>query len=247
MKYEDTIIIIPARYNSTRLPGKSLADINGKPMVVRVMNIAKSLDICDVLVATESQNVVDVVKQYSGECILTDDTLQSGTDRIYQALQKTNRDGKYKYIINLQGDMPNVDKQVIIDVIEMLHSDKNVKMATAISKIEDKTWIDLPQVVKAVICYNEKENCHRCLYFTRAGCPTGIGDKYAHLGIYGYTAETLEKFISLPQSLLEKSEKLEQLRALENGIDIYACIVKNFPISVDVKEDLEKARQVIKD
>lgn len=247
MKYEDTIIIIPARYHSTRLPGKSLADINGKPMVVRVMDIAKSLDICDVLVATESQNVVDVVEKFGGKCILTDDNLNSGTDRIYQALQKTNKNNKYKYIVNLQGDMPNVDKQVIIDVVEMLHKNQNVKIATAIAKIEDKTWIDLPQVVKAVVCYNEKENCHKCLYFTRAGCPTGDGDKYAHLGIYGYTADALEKFVSIQQSLLEKSEKLEQLRALENGIDIYACVVKNFPISVDVKEDLEKARKLIKD
>ena len=246
MKYDDTIIIIPARFGSTRLPGKSLADINGKPMVVRVVEIAKSLDVCDVLVATESQKVVDVVNDFGYDCILTDDNLQSGTDRIYQALNKTGRQNKYEYVINLQGDMPNIDKKIILDVIEMLHQNDKIQIATAISKIEDKTWIDLPQVVKAVIAFNPNQNCHRCLYFTRAGCPTGTGDKYAHLGIYGYRYDALKKFVSLPQSLLEKSEKLEQLRALENGIDIYACVVKNFPISVDVAEDLEKARRMIK-
>ena len=110
MKYNDTIIVIPARFNSTRLPGKSLADINGLPMVVRVMKIATQLNLCDVIVATESQNVVNVVEQYNGEVVLTDDNLQSGTDRVFQALKKTSRN--YQYIINLQGDMPNIDGDI---------------------------------------------------------------------------------------------------------------------------------------
>ena len=244
MKYDDTIIVIPARFGSTRLPGKSLKDINGLPMVVRVMNIAKSLDICDVIVATEDQKVVDVVEKYNGEAVLTDNTLQSGTDRIYQALKKTNR--TYKYIINVQGDMPNIDGKIIKEIIQLLHTNDTIEIATAIYKITDNSWRQKPQCVQAVIAYNEKQNCHKCLYFSRSDVPNGSGDAYAHLGIYGYTKDSLEKFVSLPVSRLEKSEKLEQLRALENNMSISAIIVDSFPISVDVEEDLELARKLIK-
>lgn len=244
MKYDDTIIVIPARFGSTRLPGKSLKDINGLPMVVRVMNIAKSLDICDVIVATEDQKVVDVVEKYNGEAVLTDNTLQSGTDRIYQALKKTNR--TYKYIINVQGDMPNIDGKIIKEIVQLLHTNDTIEIATAIYKITDNSWRQKPQCVQAVIAYNEKQNCHKCLYFSRSDVPNGSGDAYAHLGIYGYTKDSLEKFVSLPVSRLEKSEKLEQLRALENNMSIYAIIVDSFPISVDVEEDLELARKLIK-
>ena len=245
MKYEDTIIVIPSRFGSTRLPGKALADINGTPMVVRVMNIAKKAGLCDVLVATEDQRIVDVVNQNGGQGILTDDTLQSGTDRVYQALQRSGKD--YKYILNLQGDMPNVDPQVIIDVIELLHQNPEVEMATAVSKIEEQSMRQLPQVVQVALAVNNNKNCHNCLYFSRSDIPNGPGDAYAHLGIYGYTKETLEKFVKLPVSRLEKSERLEQLRALENGIKIHACIVNSFPVSVDTPMDLEKARKIIKD
>ena len=244
MKYDDTIIVIPARFGSTRLPGKSLKDINGLPMVVRVMNIAKSLDICDVIVATEDQKVVDVVEKYNGEAVLTDNTLQSGTDRIYQALKKTNR--TYKYIINVQGDMPNIDGKIIKEIVQLLHTNDTIEIATAIYKITDNSWRQKPQCVQAVIAYNEKQNCHKCLYFSRSDVPNGSGDAYAHLGIYGYTKDSLEKFVSLPVSRLEKSEKLEQLRALENNMSISAIIVDSFPISVDVEEDLELARKLIK-
>ena len=204
MKYDDTIIVIPARFGSTRLPGKSLKDINGLPMVVRVMNIAKSLDICDVIVATEDQKVVDVVEKYNGEAVLTDNTLQSGTDRIYQALKKTNR--TYKYIINVQGDMPNIDGKIIKEIIQLLHTNDTIEIATAIYKITDNSWRQKPQCVQAVIAYNEKQNCHKCLYFSRSDVPNGSGDAYAHLGIYGYTKDSLEKFVSLPVSRLEKSQ-----------------------------------------
>ena len=248
MKYEDTIIVIPARFGSTRLPGKALADINGKPMVVRVMDIAKTAGLCEVLVATEAQQIVDVVSAAGGEAILTDDNLQSGTDRVHQALGKYKaRTGKeYKYVINLQGDMPNVGPQVIIAVIELLHANPDVQIATAIAEITDQSWRELPQVVKAVIAYNDNQNCHRALYFSRSNVPHGEGKAYAHLGIYGYKKEALEQFVNLPVSKLEKSEKLEQLRALENGMKIYCALVEKFPISVDVQSDLDKARKEIK-
>ena len=245
MSYKDTIIAIPARFGSTRLPGKSLADINGLPMVVRVMNIAKQANICDVIVATESQKVVDVVQSFGGEAILTDENLQSGTDRVFQAIQKTNRN--YDYIINLQGDMPNIDGEIIKTIADMLHKRNDIDIATAIYKIKDPSWREKNQCVKAVIAHNEDENCHKCLYFSRSNIPHGAGDAFAHLGIYGYTRKSLEKFVSLPVSPLEKSEKLEQLRALENGMSIYATIVNSFPISVDIAEDLEMARKFIKD
>lgn len=245
MSYKDTIIVIPARFSSTRLPGKSLADINGVPMVVRVMNIAKKANICDVMVTTESQKVVDVVKSFGGEAVLTDENLQSGTDRVFQAMQKTNRN--YDYIINLQGDMPNIDSKIIETIADILHKRNDIDIATAVYKIQDQSWRQKNQCVKAVIAYNDADNCHRCLYFSRSDVPHGTGDAFAHLGIYGYKKESLQKFVNLPVSPLEKSEKLEQLRALENGMSIYATIVDSFPISVDVAEDLEMARKFIKD
>ena len=236
-------IVIPARFSSTRLPGKSLADINGLPMVVRVMNIAKRIGKYDVIVATEDKRVVDAVEKYNGVAVLTDNTLQSGTDRVYQAINKIGKD--YDYIINLQGDMPNVKEYVINNVIDILQNNK-IDIATAIYKIQDNTWREKKQVVKAVISYNETLNFHKCLYFSRSNVPYGEGDCYAHLGIYGYTRKKKKKFVSLKQSLLEKSEKLEQLRALENGMSIYATIVKDFPISVDIQEDLDLARKTIR-
>ena len=245
MSYNDTIIVIPARFGSTRLPGKSLADINGLPMVARVMNIAKKANICDVIVATENQKVVDVVQSFGGEAILTDKNLQSGTDRVFQAIQKTNRN--YDFIINLQGDMPNIDGEIIKTIADMLHERNDIDIATAIYKIQDPSWREKNQCVKAVIAYDNHENCHRCLYFSRANVPHGTGDAFAHLGIYGYTKESLKKFVNLPVSPLEKSEKLEQLRALEHEMSIYATIVDSFPISVDVAEDLEIARKFVKD
>ena len=243
MKYSDTAIIIPARYGSTRLRGKSLMDINGKPMVVRVMDIAKNSGLCDVIVATENQDVVDVVEKFGWIAILTDDSLPSGTDRVYQALEKSGK--KYDYVINLQGDMPNIDAKVIEDVCEAVH--KNVAdIITAVYKIEDNSWREKKQCVKAVISNTNSDDIHKCLYFSRSNVPYGDGDAFAHLGIYGYTFESLKKFISLQPSPLEKSEKLEQLRVLENGLTISAIISKTFPISVDVAEDLEEARRVIK-
>lgn len=244
MRYNDTIIVIPARFGSTRLPGKSLLDINGLPMVIRVMNIAQQLNICEVLVATESEKVAEIVKQYGGTAILTDKNLQSGTDRVFQALN--NVPNKYDYIINLQGDMPNIDGAIILQIADILHENKNTDIITAIYKIVDQSWRQKPQCVKAVISYNENINLHKCLYFSRSDVPNGSEDAFAHLGIYGYTQKSLERFVSLSPSRLEKSEKLEQLRALENDMSIYATIVKHFPISVDVMEDLQEARKIIK-
>lgn len=244
MKFDDTIIVIPARFNSTRLPGKSLADINGLPMVVRVMKIAEKLNLCDVVVATEDKRVVETILKNGGKAILTSADLQSGTDRVYQAIQNIGKD--YKYVINLQGDMPNIDGEIIKKIILLLHSEKNIDILTAVYKITDVSWRNKPQCVKAVIAYDEMKNYHRCIYFSRSDVPNGSGDAYAHLGIYGYTSESLKKFISLPVSILERSEKLEQLRAIENMINIHTIIVDNFPISVDTQDDLEMARKFIK-
>ena len=142
--------------------------------------------------------------------------------------------------------MPNIDGKIIEEIIKILHKNSYIDIATAVYKITDNSWRTKPQCVKAVLSYNEQQNCHKCLYFSRANIPSGDGDAYAHLGIYGYKKESLEKFVNYPVSRLEKSEKLEQLRALENNMSIYATIVNSFPISVDVEEDLELARKLIK-
>ena len=244
MKYDDTIIVIPARYGSTRLPGKSIADINGIPMVARVMNIAKNINLCNVIVATEDKSVIQIVEKFDGKALLTSNDLKSGTDRVFQALQKLNRE--YKYIVNLQGDMPNIKGEIIKKVIDLLHDNNDADIITAVCKTQNQDLLKKPQCVKAVLAYNQNKDFHKCLYFSRSIVPYNCTDGYIHIGIYGYKQESLKKFVSLPQSNLEKIEKLEQLRALENNMHIYTFITDNLPIGVDTKEDLDLARQIIK-
>ncbi len=254
MKYSDTVIIIPSRYCSTRLEGKPLVDINGTPMIVRVMNIATSLKLCDVYVATDDDRIANTVKNNNGNVVLTDSNLHSGTDRVFQALNKIEKKTKQKFdfIVNLQGDMPNIDGIIIKDIIKTLHKKQskqqkiNRNIITAVYKIVNQSWRKKPQCVKAIIAHNNKENYHRCLYFSRSDIPSGSGNAYAHLGIYGYTRDSLCKFVKLSASPLEESERLEQLRALENNLEINAVVVDSFPVSVDTKEDLKDARELIK-
>lgn len=236
----DTLILIPARMASTRLPGKPLADIVGKPMIVRVWECALAAGIGRPIVATDSAEVLAAVEAHGGEAVMTREDHQSGSDRIWEAVTKIDPQGNAEFIINVQGDLPTIEGKTIAESIAPLH-ESDADIATLAMEITDETERTNPNVPK-VIGTPIGENRLRALYFTRATAPYGDGPLYHHIGLYAYRRTALEKFVSLPPSPLEMREKLEQLRALEAGMRIDVALVDAAPIGVDTPEDLEKAR-----
>lgn len=199
-------------------------------MVVCVAEQAAKSNAGDVFVACCEQEVADVVSSYGFKAILTDPKLPTGSDRIYQASKQIGSD--YQIIVNLQGDVPLIDPKSIKIAIDTLVA-SNCDIATLAAPINKEEEKQNPNVVKAIIALDGK-----ALYFTRA-TPYGSGPCYHHIGIYAYKKAALDKFVNLPQSPLEKRESLEQLRALENGLNIAVGIVDDFPHGVDSPEDLE--------
>ncbi len=238
-----TIIIIPARMASTRLPNKPLADINGTPMIIHVLNNAKKANIGRVVVATDSLEIMKIVQNNGGEAIMTPNNLISGTLRVGNALEQIPE--KYDFIINLQGDMPNIQSDVLHLINDNIKS-SDADIVTAVYEL-DKNNKDIQKnnVVKAVLSKNQYANFHKTLYFSRSVVPFNADVYYSHIGIYGFKYDSLQKFLNSSTSLLENYESLEQLRALENNMSIYSCISKYLPISVDVPEDLENARKIM--
>jgi 3-deoxy-manno-octulosonate cytidylyltransferase (CMP-KDO synthetase) len=234
------LIIIPARMGSTRLPNKPLADINGQPMIVHVLNKAK-LTGYDVLVACSEKEVFDVVTDNGGLAIMTDPDLPSGTDRIFQAYEKSGKD--HELIINLQGDLPLIDAELIKELASFAEN-SNFDIITSVAEIKDEAEINNPNVVKPVISWNDK-NTGKALYFSRATIPHGEGMLYHHVGIYIYRSGSLKKFVQFKPSPLEKREKLEQLRALENNMNIGVMLTDKVPLGVDTEQDLEKVRKIL--
>ena len=239
----ETIILIPARLASTRLPNKPLADIHGLPMIVHVVHRAKESGCGRVIVAAGEMETVDAVTQAGGEAILTPADLPSGTDRIHHVLQAIDPEKKYKIIINVQGDLPTLDPKLISAAVNALG---DADMSTLLAEITDESERTNPNVVKAVFSPSLAQKNHgRALYFSRATVPDGPGPHYHHIGLYVYRRDALERFVTLPPSTLELRERLEQLRALEAGFAINAAIVDTVPLGVDTPEDLEKARLVL--
>ncbi|MGD9638045.1 MAG: 3-deoxy-manno-octulosonate cytidylyltransferase [Alphaproteobacteria bacterium] len=245
IKRYNPIIIIPARMAATRLPGKPLAKIAGKEMILHVINRAKEAKIGKVLVACGEEEIANVVNKEGETAILTDPNLPSGSDRIFAALETFDKEGKHKIIVNVQGDLPTIDPQMIRDSLLPLE-DEEVDIATLVAKTTTPEENASPNVVKAVTAFAEGKRVARALYFTRTTAPYGEGDIFHHIGLYAYRRASLAKFISLPQGILEKREKLEQLRALENGMRIDATLVNKAPFGVDTKEDLDRAEIMIK-
>lgn len=235
------IIVIPARMAATRLPGKPLADIGGVPMIVRVMRQAEAANVGPVIVAAGDAEIAEVVTAAGGRAVLTDPDLASGTDRVFEALQEIDPEGKYDVAINLQGDMPFIDPAHIRFLAGKFEEQPGLEMATLIAAADPKDY-DNPDVVKAIVSLARDADFGRCLYFTRSTL-YGEGPVWKHVGIYGYTRQALEHFTVAPTTPLERREKLEQLRAMELGVEIWAAIVDSTPISVDSPADLEVARQ----
>ncbi|MBL4839566.1 MAG: 3-deoxy-manno-octulosonate cytidylyltransferase [Rhodospirillales bacterium] len=237
------VVVIPARMASTRLPNKPLADIHGEPMIVHVWRRATEAGIGPVIVACAEKEIADAVTAAGGIAVLTDPDLPSGSDRVHQALQSFDPDGKYDAVVNVQGDLPTIDAADIRAVFEPL-VDPNVDIATLAAEITRQEERTNPNVVKAVAAFGA-DRVARALYFTRATAPYGDGPLYHHIGLYTYRRAALDRFVSLPPAELEKREKLEQLRALENGMVIAVALVSGVPLGVDTPEDLERARLVL--
>jgi 3-deoxy-manno-octulosonate cytidylyltransferase (CMP-KDO synthetase) len=235
------IVIIPARMAATRLPGKPLADIEGVAMIVRVLRCAEAAGAGAVAVAAGDPEIVEAVRAAGGTAVLTDPALPSGSDRILAALAQLDPDQKYDAVINLQGDMPFVEPRVLAACIDLLASEPACDIATVVAPEDSAADRSNPDVVKAVLALKPGQNHGHALYFTRS---TLYGDApiWRHIGIYGYRRSALERFNAAPPSPLEQREKLEQLRALEMGLSIWAAVIDKPPISVDTAADLEKAR-----
>ncbi|WP_426240536.1 3-deoxy-manno-octulosonate cytidylyltransferase [Pararhizobium sp. DWP1-1-3] len=240
---DKTLILIPARMASTRLPGKPLADICGLPMIVQVALRAREAQAGRIVVAVDHQDTFDAVTAAGFEAVMTRVDHQSGSDRIYEALLKSDPQRKAEIIINVQGDLPTIDPETIRAALRPLEN-PDVDIATLTVEIEEETEKTNPNVPK-VIGSPLSETRLKALYFTRTTAPYGNGPLYHHIGLYAYRRAALEKFVSLPPSVLEKRESLEQLRALEAGMRIDVEIVKSVPVGVDTPADLEKARRFL--
>lgn len=236
--------IIPARFASSRFPGKPLADIGGKSMIQRVYEQAqKAKSLSKVVVATDDSRIFDHIIGFGGEAYMTAENHPSGTDRCFEALQKAGGSSKYDYIINIQGDEPFIDPETVEQMAKLL--DFKTEIATAVKKINDYETLFDPNVVKAVLTMRKQ-----CLYFSRQTVPYVRGhepetwlehaDFYKHIGLYAYRNDVLEQISHLPPSPLENTEKLEQLRWLGYGYKIYATITNYESIGIDTPEDLEK-------
>ncbi|MBB4401064.1 MULTISPECIES: 3-deoxy-manno-octulosonate cytidylyltransferase [Rhizobium/Agrobacterium group] len=241
--FEKAVVLIPARMASTRLPGKPLADIGGKPMIVQVALRAREAGAERIVVAVDDEQVFLAVKNAGFDVMMTRDDHQSGSDRIFEALQKADPYGKAEYVINVQGDLPTIEAETIRASLRPLEN-AAVDIATLTVEITDDEEKTNPNVVK-VVGSPLSESRLRALYFTRTTAPYGDGPLYHHIGLYTYRRAALETFVSLPPSPLEKRERLEQLRALEAGMRIDAEIVSSVPLGVDTPHDLEKARKIL--
>ena len=239
------IILIPCRMNSTRLPNKPLADINGMPMIVRVWQIAVKANLGRVIVACGEPEISEVIRNEGGEAVLTDPDLPSGSDRIFAALEEIDPSEKHDIVINLQGDLPLLERSTITAAFDLLQNER-VDIGTVAAKITVPEEKLSPSIVKAIVAWNNDGITGRSLYFTRAPAPAGDGPMYHHIGLYTFRRRALERFVKLPMSPLERQERLEQLRALENGMRIDVALVDTVPFGVDTPEDLEKAKILIK-
>jgi 3-deoxy-manno-octulosonate cytidylyltransferase (CMP-KDO synthetase) len=234
------IVLIPARMAATRLPGKPLANIGGLPMIVRVLRQAQAAGIGPVAVAAGDAEIVQAVEDAGGRAILTDPDLPSGSDRILAALAQLDPQGRHDVVINLQGDIPFVDPSVIKTCAQLLENQPGCDISTLVAPASAEDRVN-PDVVKAVLAMAPGERFGRALYFTRSTL-YGEGPTWHHLGVYGYRRAALAAFTAAAPSPLEKREKLEQLRALELGLSIWAAAVDAAPISVDNADDLAAAR-----
>ena len=236
------IVLIPARLAATRLPGKPLADIAGVPMIVRVLRQAEAAGVGPVAVAAGDAEIVAAVEAAGGRAVLTDPNLPSGSDRIVAALGELDPHGRHDVVVNLQGDIPFVRPQAVAAVAHLLQAQPTCDLSTVMVAEADPAERANPDIPKVVAAMQPDGRSARALYFTRSVL-YGDGPVWLHHGIYGFRRQVLERFCAAPPSPLERRERLEQLRALELGMSVWAAVIDEAPISVDNPADLERARQ----
>ena len=237
------IVLIPARLNAVRLPGKPLADIHGAPMIVHVWRRAMEADIGPVWVAADDPRVTEAVVSAGGKAIMTRSDHPSGSDRIFEALGLIDADGAHDVVVNIQGDLPTIEPSAVRACLAPL-AERAVDIATLATPITREQEKDDPNVVK-IVATELDPTWLRALYFTRARAPWGEGRLLHHIGLYAYRRNSLRRFVAAPPSPLERREKLEQLRALEAGMRIDVALVDTAPLGVDAPEDLERARVML--
>jgi 3-deoxy-manno-octulosonate cytidylyltransferase (CMP-KDO synthetase) len=238
------IIVIPARMASSRLPGKPLADIHGRPMIVHVLQRAATAGIGPVAVACGEEEIATAVRKAGGRVALTHPDLPSGSDRVFAALAELDPDGAHDVVVNLQGDVPTVTAEQIRAALRPL-SDPMVDIGTVVAPIASFTEANTASFVKAACVFEEGADAARALYFSRSPVPWGEGPLWHHIGIYSYRRPALARFVALPPTLLERREQLEQLRALEAGMRIGVARVPHGLFGVDTPEDLERAQAML--
>lgn len=237
-----TAIIIPARYGSSRLEGKPLLKVLDKPVIQWVYEKAQMAKLADmIIVATDDERIFDCVKSFGGNVEMTSVNHKCGSDRIREVVE---RHSEIDYIVNLQGDEPLIEPESIDAVARNVQQDEMADISTLIRCLKTEEEINNPNLVKCVI-----DNNGFALYFSRSKIPyernVNEYNFYGHLGIYGYKRQALLKMTSLAQTPLEKTESLEQLRALENGMKIKTSVVDFVPVGIDTKDDLEKFREIV--
>ena len=238
------IVMIPARRAATRLPGKPLADIGGEAMIVHVWRRAMTAGCGPVHVATDDEEIASVVRHAGGNAVMTDPGHASGSDRIFEALQTVDPDAAHDVVINLQGDLPTLEPELIAALVAALEAGGG-DIATLAALIGDAADGANPNVVKIAASLERPGDIARAHYFSRAAIPSGPGPLFHHIGIYAYRRAALERFVTLPASPLERRERLEQLRALEAGMTIDVALVDTMPLGVDTPDDLERARDLL--
>ena len=235
------VVVIPARMASSRLPGKPLADIAGRPMIVQVLRRALEADIGPVVVACAEAEIAAAVEAAGGIAILTKVDHPSGSDRVFEAVEAFDPKQKYSAVINLQGDLPGLDPTAVLAAHQALIA-HGADIATLVAKITDPQELNDESAVKAVVSFEAQAQIGRAIWFSRLKAPWGEGPYYHHIGIYAYQRHALKRFVGLPPSPLELREKLEQLRALEAGMRIDTACVDTVPLGVDTPQDLDKMR-----
>ena len=237
------LIVIPARMASIRFPDKPMALINKKPMILHVWERAKESNLGRVLVACCEEEVANCITSAGGEAILTDPSLPSGTDRVYAAIENDDDFLMNDTIINLQGDMPLIDALSIDQINKTIT--QGFDMSTLVTSFSSEKDRQNKNITKAEIKWIKKEKIGEALDFYKNKEDSNDKNIYHHVGIYGFIPSSLKKFVHLQQTEREKDRKLEQMRALDNGMTIGAGYIKNVPISVDTKEDLMQVERLI--
>ncbi len=238
------IVVIPARMRSTRLPGKPLADIGGAPMIVHVWRRAMAAGAGPVVVACAEAEIAKAVEDAGGRAVLTRAEHPSGSDRVFEAVEALDPERRHDVVVNLQGDLPLIDPAAIREVLAPL-GDEGVDIATLAAIIDNDADRRAESVVKIAAAFAPGSRVARALYFSRLPVPWGEGPLYHHIGIYAYRRAALARFVALPESALERRERLEQLRALEAGLRIEVALVDTVPLGVDTPDDLARVRALI--